>query len=63
MKAMDLENSERSLLLALLADFQIQTLRKLKNRELETAHVRALRRDLALAGTASLTVGYVPPKA
>ncbi len=63
MKAMELENNERRLMLALLADFQLHTLRKLRNRDLETAHVRVLRKDLAVAGTCALKVGYEPPKA
>lgn len=56
------EKEERQLVAALLADFQIQTLRRLRQEE-DTAMIRRLRRDLTVAGTAALKVAYVPPKA
>ncbi len=57
-----LNPSERRLLTILIAEFQIQTLRKLKT-EPDSAVIRSLRRELGHAGTAMLKVSYVPPKA
>jgi hypothetical protein len=63
MKAMDFENSERRLLMALIADFQLQCLKKLKRPDLVTSDLRAIRKDLELAGVCALKVSYDPPKA
>jgi len=50
---MKLEDPETKLVLGLLADFQLQTLRRLKGDNEAYAQVRRLKADLTLAGTAS----------
>jgi hypothetical protein len=55
---------ERRLLAALIADFQLQTLRKLRRPDqYKYGEIRSMRHDLLVAGCAALKVGYVPPKA
>ena len=50
---MKLDNAELQLTLGLLADFQLQTLRRLKGDNENYSQVRRLRHDLTLAGTAA----------